>query len=401
MACLSATSAWAQAPAAPAPSYQFSSDGSSVCIPAEVVADGLVFVRASVNHHPGWFILDNGTQGFTVDREYAQQASLGNGESAQARGGGANAIQAGIVRDVEIGMKGLVLTHRNVVVIPLKSLEPAVGHAVDGILGSRLFDDFIVAIDYAGRCVSVYRPDRFQPSAQERAIPVEVDRHGFQYVEATIALPGGQPVRGRFLIDGGANDYADIFKPFSDAHQLPPAGMKLLDEPGTSTGGKTQSRDGRAERIEVGPYSVRNPPVTFAQDVEGLMAASDYAGSIGAQFLERFTVVFDSPGKRIFLAPNRSYTDPAEYDESGLRLHAEAPEFHRFVVTRVVPGSAAAEAGIAPGDIIESIDGRATKDLTLTEIRRMFRQPGARYRIGIVRANGPLRIVPLQLRPLL
>jgi hypothetical protein len=286
IAVVIATSALGQAPSPP-PSYRFSSGGAALNIPVELVANGLVFVRAKVNDHPGWFILDNASQGFTIDRDYARQISLQSSGSAAARGGGSGTVQAGVVRDVQISLPGLDLTHRNLVVIELKALEPVIGHEVDGIIGSRLFDDFVVVVEYERRLLSVYPPNEYKPSGKRTAFPVRVDQHGFPFVDATIALPGVKPVAGSFLIDGGANTYADIYKPFSDAHHIPPAAMKVLDEPGTSTGGTTQSRDGRADRIDLGPYSIKNPPITFAQDTEGLMAAKDYAGLIGAEFLHR------------------------------------------------------------------------------------------------------------------
>ena len=228
-------------------------------------------------------------------------------------------------------------------------------------------------------------------------LPVRVDEHGFPFVDATIALPSVRPVTGSFLLDGGANSYAELYKPFSDAHQIPPPTMKLLDEPGTSTGGTTQSRDGRADRIDVGPYSIKNPTITFARDVEGLMAVKDYAGLIGAEFLERFTVVFDSPGKRILLTPNRDYETIAMYDESGLRIRAEGSGFHKFVVQRILLQSPAAASGIEPGDIIESVDNHSAEELNLTELRRMLCRSNARYTIGIKRGNSD-RLVTLQLR---
>ena len=386
--------------ASPPPSYRFSSGDSAVNIPVEVVANGLVFMRAKVNNHDGWFILDNASQGFTVDRDYARRISLTSSGSAVARGGGANAIDAQVYRDVEISLPGFVLIHRNLVAIGLKALEPAVGHEVDGIIGSRLFDDFVVAVDYENHCVSVYLPKERTPSVHEVSFPVRVDEHGFPFIEATIALPGVEAVPGSFLIDGGANTYADIYKPFADAHHIPPATMRLLDEPGVSTGGTTESRDGRAERIEIGRYAIKNSPVTFAQDTEGLMASKDYAGLIGAEFLERFTVVFDNPGKRILLSPNRNYTGAAEYDESGLRVRAEGSGFHTFVVRRIVPHSSAADAGIELGDVIESVDNSFAGKMTLTELRKMLCRTEAVYSVGIMRGNRKLR-VELRLRPLL
>ena len=400
IALLALASVFGQTPPQPPPSYRFLSRGSALNIPVELVANGLVFVKATVNGHAGSFILDNGSQGFTIDRNYASKIGLQTSGSVAARGGGANAIDAGVIRDAEIGLLGLELTHRNLVVIDLKTLEPSVGHEVDGIIGSRLFDDFVVLVDYEHRMVSVFLPKEYKPSAEATVFPVYIDEHGFQFIDATVTLPGIEPVAGRFLIDGGANTYADIYKPFSDAHQLPPPAMNLLEEPGTSTGGTTQSKDGRADQIKVGPFSIKSPPITFAQDTEGLMTSQDYAGLIGAEFLERFTVVFDSPAKQVWLLPNHSYAEPTEYDESGLRIRAEGSDLHRFVVRRVLLGSAAAEAGIESGDVIESIDKRSANEMTLTELRTMFCKSNAKFSIGILRGSKHFQ-VSLSLRPLL
>jgi hypothetical protein len=397
---LVAASGFGQTPASPPPSYRFTSGDEAVGIPIEVVVDGLVLVQAKVNGHPGWFILDNASQGFTVDREFARQISLKKGDAATARGGGAETIQAEVIRDVEIGLPGLDLTHRVLIAIDLKAIEPSIGHTVDGIIGSRLFDDFVVAVDFAHRRMSVFPPGPYKPPSEAKPLPVRVDEHGFPFSDATIALPGVEPIVGTFLIDGGANTYADLYKPFSDAHHVPPASMKVLDEPGTSTGGRTESREGRADRVALGSFSVGNAPIMFAGDVEGLMAAKDYAGLVGASFLERFEVVFDHPHKRIWLTPNASYGRPVEYDQSGLRIGAEGPGFHRFVVRRTVLQSPAADAGIERGDIVESIDNRRTEEMTLTEIRTMLRRPRARYSIGILRGDRHLQVA-LQLRPLI
>lgn len=396
---LAATFAFAQTAPAPTPSYRFASAGASVRIPIEVIADGLVFVHAKINDRPGWFILDNAVQGFIVDRHYARQNSLQTSGTALTRGEGPKATEAGIIRDVKISLPGFDLTHRVLTAIDLKSLEPAIGHEVDGIIGSRLIDDFVIAVDYERRQLSIFEPDRYHP-AKETALPVRVDEHGFHFIDATVVLPGVAPITGNFLIDSGANTYLDIYKPFSDAHQLPPPTMKLLDAPGTSAGATTKSKDGRAERIEIRPFSIKNPPISFVEDVEGLMAANDHAGLIGAGFLQRFTVVYDSRGKRILLSPNASYADPPQYDQSGLKIRAEGPDFHRFIVARILPQSPAAEVGFEPGDLIESINDRLASQLTLTEIRRMLRQPKARYTLGTMRGMQRLRVT-LQLRPLL
>ena len=130
------------------------------------------------------------------------------------------------------------------------------------------------------------------------------------------------------------------------------------------------------------------------------MASKDQAGLIGAGFLQRFTVVYDSKGRRILLAPNRNYLDPPSYDQSGLRVHAEGPSFHKFVVGRVLPDSPAVEAGIEPGDVIESLDHKSANEMSLTQLRSMLTRPNARYSVGVIRGRIRLRI-RLKLRPIL
>jgi hypothetical protein len=117
-ACLTAQTA------APPPSYRFSANGAAAGIPVEVVANGLV-IDAKVNDHPGWFIVDSAVQGFVADRDYTHRTSLQESGKALTQGEAPNPSEAGIVRDVRITLPGLELTHRVLVVIDLKSLEPA------------------------------------------------------------------------------------------------------------------------------------------------------------------------------------------------------------------------------------------------------------------------------------
>jgi hypothetical protein len=132
--CLGAMFAFGQA--SPTPSFHFASASAAANIPFDSVANGLVLVSAEVNHHAGWFILDNAAQGFTLDRTFARRIDLQSGGSAVARTDTATTIETTIARDLGISLPGLDLIHRNFVVLDLKGIEPAVGHEVQGIIGS-------------------------------------------------------------------------------------------------------------------------------------------------------------------------------------------------------------------------------------------------------------------------
>ncbi len=53
------------------------------------------------------------------------------------------------------------------------------------------------------------------------------------------------------------------------------------------------------------------PFTQFSQNTSGIFAAPDIMGTIGAQTLRRFTVIFDYPHREMILEPNEHFGDPS------------------------------------------------------------------------------------------
>jgi len=85
---------------------------------------------------------------------------------------------------------------------------------------------------------------------------------------------------------------------------------------------------------------------------------------------------------------------------SGLDMATEGEDFSVVVVNEVEKGSPAAEAGIQEEDVIKAIDGRPTKDFTITQIRKMFMLDGKEYLITLKRGPKELQ-TKLKLRRLI
>lgn len=62
------------------------------------------------------------------------------------------------------------------------------------------------------------------------------------------------------------------------------------------------------------------------------------------------------------------------------------------LVSDVVPGAAAQKAGIQPGDVIVSVDGRPVRNVNELQTEIMYRQVGDRVQVGIVRGGRTLTI---------
>jgi carboxyl-terminal processing protease len=96
------------------------------------------------------------------------------------------------------------------------------------------------------------------------------------------------------------------------------------------------------------------------------------------------------------LDANSSYLNAAQYKEykaheTGSQAGIGAAVSKRFgyaAVIAVLPGSPAEKAGVQNADIIEAIEGRSTRDLSLAEIQSMLGgQPGSNVNISVVRAR--------------
>ncbi len=103
------------------------------------------------------------------------------------------------------------------------------------------------------------------------------------------------------------------------------------------------------------------------------------------------------------LDANSSYLSPAEYKDylshrgngKGEVGATVSKRFGYAAVIAVVPGGPADKAGVDNGDIIEAIDGRSTREMSLAEVHNMLAgQLGSNLSISVVR---PRRSEPLKL----
>lgn len=100
------------------------------------------------------------------------------------------------------------------------------------------------------------------------------------------------------------------------------------------------------------------------------------------------------------LDANSSYLTPAEYrqykehktDGRGSIGASVSKRFGYAAVISVMPGGPADKAGVENGDIMEAIEGRSTRDMSVAEIRtRLSGEPGSTVSVSVVR---PRRVEP-------
>ena len=101
------------------------------------------------------------------------------------------------------------------------------------------------------------------------------------------------------------------------------------------------------------------------------------------------------------LDANSSYLDPAEFKDYKARKEGKAgigaavsKRYGYAAVISVIPGGPADKAEIESGDIIEAIEGKSTRDMSLAEIDgKLTGAPGAVVNVSVVR---PRRALPVK-----
>ena len=169
----------------------------------------------------------------------------------------------------------------------------------DGILGSGLFRQFVVEIDFAGRQVALYAPGNFVYSGQGEVVPLRFRRGGTTpIISALIAGTNEALLRGEYEIDTGCDSSVCLGHDFIVANHL-------LADSETRAGGKfgvgggAQTRSGHLPHLLIGGTKVEKPDVDFF--IEGSPVDKPLAGHIGIGVLKQFKVTFDYSRRQMIL----------------------------------------------------------------------------------------------------
>lgn len=364
-----------------------------IIIPVDVTRYGLIFLRARVNDaQPLWFALDSGASfPFVIDPRQTKALGLEVRDVVTAGGGaGPGGYEVGKTNVLSLKLGSLDLANQTVAVIALDSLESLAGRTLDGLVGSDLFNHYVVELDYLAGRIVLHNPQTYRYSGAGESVPLtKQDNHFF--VAATIRMPGCAQVDGRLLVDtGGAFVSVVLNAPFARANDLPASNQRTIaDRSLFGLGGETRVLVSRGTSLTLGKLVIAEPLVYLSQDTGGALASSDFDGIIGADLLRKFKVIFDYPRHRLIFEKTPNSLQRIEYDMSGIRLRAGGTDLRTFTVSQVLEDSPAAEAGLREGDVFTHINGTAASKFTLDEIYEMLKQPGRQFKLKFRRNGEP------------
>ena len=169
----------------------------------------------------------------------------------------------------------------------------------DGILGSGLFRQFVLELDFARNQMALYSPTNFHYAGPGEVLPLKF-RRTTPIVAATIHGTNGQAIAGEYEIDTGCDSGVCLGHDFIQKHDLLKA-AETRDGGKFGVGGGTATRSGSLPELRLGALKLPKPQTDFF--LNGSPVDAGFAGHIGFGVLKNFKVIFDYSRRQMILEP--------------------------------------------------------------------------------------------------
>lgn len=286
---------------------------NSAPIPFQL-ADSLIYIQASINgSQPLWMMLDTGSSSTVFDESVLQMLGIRSFGQANVDGPGQGAMQTwAFAKHTTLMFAGEELGDQTVATLPLGWFSREVGRNTDGFLGSNVFRNYVVEIDYANQVLRFHDPALYCYSGSGQRLPLQFLWNDIPTVHIEVLTEGGTAINAVFLVDSGATTAIWLTKAFTEAHPEVLSIRETVEAAKVvAVGGELSARVGRVQAVRLGGFVVSMPLTQFSQNTSGIFAAPDVMGTIGAQLLRRFTVIFDYSHGEMILEPNEHFSDPS------------------------------------------------------------------------------------------
>lgn len=188
--------------------------------------------------------------------------------------------------------------------------------------------------------------------------------------------------KAKLLVDSGAS--SAMFLDEANNENIPLPKRTIDISLGTGLAGVIEGKIGRVHKMKIGGFRFSN--ITTSYPTEWSIGSKNETikdksniryGTLGADLLCRFDVIFDYSKNTMFLKKNETFSNDFFFNTVGLNVMAMGLDLNNYVVSDIIEDSQAHKAGIKIGDEIISLNGKPAFFYSLTDINNMLRdKPG-------------------------
>ncbi|WDF67152.1 aspartyl protease family protein [Sphingobacterium oryzagri] len=401
----------------------------------------VVLVPLTINGIAFSFLLDTGVKETILFAQAPDSVYLHNKNKVKFQGIGLDdGIEGILSKDNIVDVGGVAVDSLHwLFVIQAAALEIStdVGVAINGILGSRFFQSFVIRMDYLRKQMTLY-PIGYDYAKDVRKftpLPLEIVNER-PYIMASINSHD-KLVDGKFLLDMGNTDPLMLFSflmPSFEVHR--PFVEEYI---GRGFNGEIHGKRNRVKAVTMGDYRLDYPIVAYPDANAVFMSklSKGRIGSVGSQVLQRFDLLLDYRRGLLYLRKNKLFAKPFQLNMAGMDVKHDGMIWSKEIVklpkrtkdptawhsenqgVRIEVGgndlqysfvlrdsyrvaglrkdAPAAVAGVQVGDRLLTINGTSVGGLTLAKIMaRLQSQEGDIVRLSLER-DGAVKDVRFRL----
>jgi predicted aspartyl protease len=243
------------------------------------------------------------------------------------------------------------------------------------LIGLEVLQQFVVHIDFDRLTLTLAPPTSYSYTGTGSVLP-------FHFQDNQPEIGGSIDGIAAFLtVDTGDNGSLLLTAPFASKYGLEERYRATIPYAGSAAGvtGGVWARVGDVtlNGADGRPLVHVDRPVTrISKQQSGFDAHRYVSANLGIGVLKQFSITFDYTRQRLILEPNHLYGLPDVFDRSGMRLENEGSGWR---VMALVPGAAAARAGLRVGDMIVAIDGKTRPQLNRAALKAVLRSPARTF----------------------
>ncbi|WP_158548357.1 aspartyl protease family protein [Marixanthomonas ophiurae] len=379
------------------------------------LVNNLVIIPVEVNGTTLSFLLDTGVKStiiFSLDKQ--DSVELKSTKPVNLRGLGEGGVLKGLKSENNVLKIGDAVSEDHTIFVIFESslnLSSRMGVSINGIVGLDFFKNFIVKTNYRTKKIKFYKPETYSYRKCRRCDIF--DLHFYKdkpYIDFVVQLNNAKKQDTvTLLLDSGSSDAMWLFNTKGFLTEAPKNYFE--DFLGLGLSGHIYGKRSRLKKVTAGDFELDDVNVAFPnkEATENLELYIERDGSLGGDFLKRFTVTMDYPNKKVMLRRNSNYKDPFNYNMSGLTLEHDGVEIFtkksnnrevknfrdeftnkidnasfnyftrteillvpRYIVVEIRENSAAEKSGIIKGDEILKINGKPAHEYKLYDLNAMF-----------------------------
>ncbi len=277
-------------------------------------------------------------------------------------------------KNVIINLDTIVFNKDLVPVLPLnKLLGPALGHRADGIIGSDLFDNYIMEINFEHYYIILHQFELidkqlfsgYTKMPYKDGLKIKIGLNDSLYIEENFGIDIG--MAATLAINSNTikkNNLTNNISPLS------------FYKSNRDIGGGTEEYNYRANYIKIDTFIFNKPIISLDKNVKKTIGDTinaslgkwKEAGLVGNGLFSRFNIIMDFKHNFIYLKPNGNFKKPFGYTTTGFFVDDRRTDLNAYEISFILQNSPANFEGLRVGDLITEINGKSVRNISFVNM---------------------------------